>query len=132
MRRLLKLVALLVAICLAGIPDFVRSQSDSIEGVKGVVTKADKRRIGEEFTFANLSSPKPFVTYPSGFGAETIKVFQDSQLIVLILVANLTGSTETYHLDRKNRRFTLVEIGAWEATATGSEFRPAVTYGRLQ
>ncbi|HET6892500.1 MAG TPA: hypothetical protein VFH31_15460 [Pyrinomonadaceae bacterium] len=123
-------VAFIVGFALLAAP--AHSQTAAREGYKGVVLKSDDRKAGEQFTFANLRAPRPFVTYPSGNGAETMKVFEDNELIVLIFVANLTGSTETFYLSKKTGRFTLIEVGALEATVTESNFRPKVTYGKLQ
>lgn len=47
------------------------------DGYIGVVSKADKRKPGQQFTFANLRAQRPFVTFPSGNGEETTKVFED-------------------------------------------------------
>jgi hypothetical protein len=102
------------------------------DGYIGVVSKADRRKPGEQFTFANLRAQRPFVTFPSGNGEETTKVFEDDETIVLISVANLTGSTETFYLNKKRNRFTLVEVGVLEATATGVDFRPYATHGALR
>jgi len=94
------------------------------DGYIAVVSKADRRKPGEQFTFANLRTQRPFVTFPSRNGEETTKVFEDDETIVLISVANLTGSTETFYLNKKRNRFTLIEVGVLEATATGVDFRP--------
>lgn len=102
------------------------------EGYIGVATKSDSRKAGQQFTFANLQTQKPFVTFPSGFGQQSLKVFEDDETIVLIYVAHLTGSTETFYLNKKRNRFTLIEVGALEATATGIDFRPTVTTGTLK
>ena len=108
------------------------AQSPVRDGYIGVVSKAAKRKPGQQFTFANLQSSGPFVTFPSGNGEQTAKVFEDDETIVLIFVANLTGSTETFYLNKKRSRFTLIEVGALEATATGADFRPDITYGTLK
>ena len=108
------------------------AQASPRDGYIGVVSKADKRKPGQQFTFANLQTQRPFVTFPSGNGEETTKVFEDDETIVLIFVAHLTGSTETFYLNKKRNRFTLIEVGALEATATGADFRPDVTYGTLK
>ena len=102
------------------------------DGYIGVVSKADKRKPGQQFTFANLRAQRPFVTFPSGNGEETTKVFEDDETIVLIFVAHLTGSTEPFYLNKKRNRFTLIEVGALEATATGVDFRPDATQGALK
>ena len=70
------------------------------DGYIGVVSKADKHKPGQQFTFANLQAQRPFVTFPSGNGGETTKVFEDDETIVLIVVAHLTGSTETFYLNK--------------------------------
>jgi hypothetical protein len=108
------------------------AQTSPRDGYIGVVSKADKRKPGQQFTFANLRAQRPFVTFPSGNGEETTKVFEDDETIVLIFVAHLTGSTETFYLNKKQSRFTLIEVGALEATVTGAAFRPDITYGTLK
>jgi hypothetical protein len=108
------------------------AQPAARDGYIGVVSKSDSRKVGQQFTFANLRSSQPFVTYPSGNGDKSTKVFEDDELIVLIFVAHLTGSTETFYLSKKRGNFTLIEVGALEATASGSDFRPKVTYGTLR
>ena len=125
-------IAVLLLVALGLFAEPVRAQLPARDGYVGVVSKSDARKVGQQFTFANLRTSRPFVTYPSGSGAETTKVFEDSELIVLIFVANLTGSTETFYVSRKNNQFTLIEVGALEATVTGSDFRPKVTYGTLR
>lgn len=108
--------------------------SDTItpKGFKGIVSKSDSHKIGNQFVFANLQSPKPFVTFPSGFGYGFDKVFESEDLIVLLSVAYATGSTDIFYLDQESNRFTLIEIGAFEARVTGKDFRPSVTVGDLK
>lgn len=112
--------------------DLLQAQSPARDGYIGVISKADTRKSGQQFTFANLHSQQPFVTFPSGNGEQTAKVFEDDEIVVLIYVAYLTGSTETFYLNKKRNRFTLIEVGALEATATGTDFRPNITYGTLK
>jgi hypothetical protein len=102
------------------------------EGYKGIILKSDNRKTGKQFTFVNLSAQRPFVTYPSGNRAETVKVFKNSELIVLIFVTSATGSTETFYVNKKMDRFTLIEVGALEATVMKSDFRPKISYGKLE
>ncbi|HBR51382.1 MAG TPA: hypothetical protein DEA71_15015 [Nitrospira sp.] len=125
----ISLVFFLFAFLAGGV---THSQTPARDGYIGIVSKADGRKSGEQFTFANLRSQRPFITFPSGNGEETTKVFEDDETIVLIFVAHLTGSTETFYLNKKRNRFTLIEVGALEATATGADFRPKVTYGTLK
>lgn len=108
------------------------TQASPRDGYIGVISKSDKRKPNQQFTFANLRAQRPFVTFPSGNGEETTKVFEDDETIVLIFVAHLTGSTETFYLNKKQNRFTLIEVGALEATVTGAAFRPDITHGTLK
>jgi hypothetical protein len=96
------------------------------------VTQSPKRKSGERFTFANIQSSRPFVTFPSGYGDYATKVYDDDELVVLFFVGHQTGSTETFHLDKKRRRFTLVEVGALEARVRGTDIQPMVTFGNLE
>jgi len=72
------------------------------------------------------------VTYPSGFGNETMKVYEDDDLIVLFYIASATGSTETYYINKKSKRFTLIEVGAFEASVEEKDCIPMVSYGYLK
>ncbi len=121
--RLRKLVLPLFIFLFAGFgAEVAYAQASLRDGYIGVISKSDKRKPGQQFTFANLRAPRPFVTFPSGNGAETTKVFEDDETIVLIFVAHLTGSTETFYLNKKQNRFILIEVGALEATVTGAAF----------
>ena len=102
------------------------------DGFVGMMTKSEKNKLGTQIVFANLRSPRPFVTWPGGHGAETKKVFEDDELIILFFVANITGSTETFYLNKKTKHFTIVEVGALEATVMNTEFKPAITFGTLK
>lgn len=115
-----------------GMPHLVAAEGTVLDGLVGVVTKSEMNKPGSQIVFANLRSSRPFVTWPSGHGAETSKAFEDDELIVLFFVANVTGSTETFYLNKKAKRFTLVEIGALEATVMNTEFKPIITFGTLQ
>lgn len=122
--------AFIVAGCICSSVTF--AQVPIREGYIGVATKSDSRKAGQQFTFANLQTQKPFVTFPSGFGQQSLKVFEDDETIVLIYVAHLTGSTETFYLNKKRNRFTLIEVSTLEATVSGADFRPSVTTGTLK
>lgn len=110
----------------------VPAPAQSSDEYVGVVTRSDTRKVGHEFAFTNLDDRRPFVTFPGGNVGETTKAFESADLIVLIFVARSTGSTETFYLDKQQKRFTLVEVGALEAVLTRSEIRPAVTHGTLR
>lgn len=130
-KRILIVCALGFALSLAASPTFLQAAGQ--DGFIGVITKSDEqKKVGAQITFANIRTSHPFITYPDGIGAEAIKVFEDDTIIVLIFVAELTGSTDTFHLNKKRMRFTRVEIGALEATAEDKDFQPIVSFGTLK
>ena len=107
-------------------------QSLGPNGFLGTVKKSESQTPGAQFAFANLRMPNPFVTWPSGHGVDTQKVFEDDELIVLLLVS-VTGSTETFYLNKKIKQFTVVEaISATQLTESGSKALLKVTHGSLK
>jgi hypothetical protein len=112
--------------------DFACAQDQKYLGFIGTIAKSDKRSSGEQFAFANLQSNNPVVTFPSGNSGETEKVYEDKETIVLFFLGSLTGSTEMFYLNKQRKRFTLIEVGALEATTVGKDFRPDVTIGTLK
>jgi hypothetical protein len=130
-QRILIICTLGFVLSLAPLATF--SQAAGQDGFIGVITKSDKQeKVGARITFANMRMSRPFITYPDGIGAEAIKVFEDDTLIVLVFVAELTGSTDTFHLNKKRMRFTRVEIGALEATVEDKDFQPIISFGTLK
>ena len=126
----LRVTPLLALLCLS--PSLCQAQSRAPDGFTAVVERSQRLKVGDRIVLANVNTPRPFVTWPSGGGDPTQKVFEDDQLIVLIYVAQLTGSTETFYLNKKNRRFTLLEVSALQATIMDTEFQPTITYGHLK
>ena len=107
-------------------------QSTSPNGFLGIVKSSESQTSGAQFTFANVGMANPFVTWPSGHGVETQKVFEDDELIVLLLVS-VTGSTETFYLNKKIKRFTVVDaISATQLTESGNKTLLKVTHGSLR
>ena len=120
---------ILAGLCTRGL----HAQVSPRVGYVGVVSKASIRRPGEKFTFADLQTEHPFVTFPSGNGHQGYaKVFEDDWTIVLVYVAQITGSTETFYINKKFNRFTLIEVGILEANVTGENYKPDITYGTLK
>jgi hypothetical protein len=74
-KRMLIVCALGIALSFAASPTFSRAMDK--DGFVGVITKSDKqKKIGAQITFANMRTPRPFITYPDGVGAEAIKVLE--------------------------------------------------------
>jgi hypothetical protein len=119
--------ALILACC-----SVTASGQTAHDGYVGVLTESAKRKVGEQFTFANLRTPHPFVTYPSGYGGEFTKVYEDQNMIVLFFVGSATGSTETYYLNKSKGIFTVVEVGVLESVGNGKPPRADVSQGTLR
>lgn len=119
-------------ICTTFIVTYAFAQAPIQDGLIGVVTKSNERKASEQFVFANMTTTRPFVTFPSGHGGESNKVFEDDELVVLFYAAEITGSTETFYLNKKSKRFTLIEVGALEARVINKEIKPTITFGVLK
>ena len=108
------------------------AQAPSPNGFIGIVKSSESQTPGAQFTFANVRMANPFVTWPGGHGVKTQKVFEDDELIVLLLVS-MTGSTETFYLNKKIKQFTIVEaISATQLTESGNKTLLKVTHGSLR
>ena len=128
-----KILILCACISLILFATFTFSQTTTRDGYNGVITKSDdSKKVGLNITFANLCTLHPFITFPSGNGAETDKVYEDEEIVVLLFVAKATGGTETYHINKKSKRFTRIEVGALEAVVSGKDFQPIVSFGTLK
>lgn len=127
MRKLLRPLALAVLLALPVLPG---AAMPTPLGYVGTFTKSSTDRKGTRVTIANLTSPTPYVTWPSGAGNPTTKAFEDEEKIVLIMVATMTGSTETFYLNKKTKRFTVVEVSLFSGQVGAVE--PAVSHGTLQ
>jgi hypothetical protein len=125
-------LALVVATVWLGFAGPTCAEPLSGAGFTGTVTKSNTRAKGQRFTFANIRSDRPFVTYPTGHGDHATKVFEDDELVVLFFVGYLTGSTEMFYLDVDRRRFTLIEVGVLDGRHKGGDLRPDVTFGDLE
>lgn len=126
------MMALLISLFLTLVAGVSYAETASRNGYIGVVAKSENHKSGEQFTFANLQSEKPIVTFPSGYAGEVTKVFEDDDVMVLIFVAYITGSTETFYLNKKQNRFTLIEVTTLKSSETSGDFPPIVTYGKLK
>ena len=118
-------VLLLFTAFFLNVPNII-AQSETL-GFVGTVSKSDTRKIGSQFVWANIGTKHPFVTFPSGFGYEITKVYEDEELIVLFFVSAV-GSTETHYINKKIKQFTLIEVGPLESM---KGYVPSVTHGTL-
>jgi hypothetical protein len=106
-----------------------QSQDITRNGFTGVVSTSDSYKHGETFAFANLGSQKPFVTFPSGYGYEFIKMYEDDDIVALTFFASGTGSSDTFYLSRKANSFTLIQVTTIFAKG---DIHPNITYGKIQ
>jgi hypothetical protein len=105
------------------------ARSSEPDGYVGIVEQSDRMKRGERIVLGNLRGGIPIVVWPGGNAEPTTRMFQDDEYVVLVFVAKLTGGTETFYVDIKARRFTLIE--ATFPTVLDQGFQPGVTQGRL-
>ena len=114
------------------LPHSASGQVVARAGYVGTVTQADAHEAGELFTFSNLTSDAPVVSWPSGYAEPYVNVFENDDIIVLFRVARFTGSTETIYLLKKRMSFTIIEVGVLQATVQKTDLHPQVTRGTLK
>ena len=120
-----------VVLLLAAIVTMPSSAQRSLpDGYTAVVEQSSRMRKGDQIVLGNVHAGRPMVVWPSGSVEPTTRAFQDDEHVVLIFVATLTGGTETFYLNLKTKRFTLVEAILPLATEPG--FKPGVTQGSLR
>lgn len=100
------------------------------DGYTAIVENSPRMKPGELITLGNVRSGQPIVVWPGGNAEPTVRAFQDEDYVVLVFVAKLTGGTETFYLNTKTKRFTLVEAVLLQATEPG--FKPGITQGILR
>ena len=79
----------------------------------GVIAEApaSSKWVGSEITFTGLVSAQPSVVWPDGYDERLSKVFENENLLVLQFVGAV-GSTDTVYIEKKNKRFLVVSVGA--------------------
>jgi hypothetical protein len=123
--------ALLIALAaFACTPIPALAQRSLPDGYLAIVERSSRMKPGEQITLANVHAGQPIVVWPGGNAEPTVRAFQDEEFVVLVFVAKLTGGTETFYLNTKTKRFTLVEANLPAAIELG--FKPGVTQGVLR
>jgi hypothetical protein len=61
--------------------------------------------------FTGLASSGPSVVWPDGYDKGLTRIFESESLLVLQSVGS-AGSTDTAYLEKRNKRFTIVSVGA--------------------
>ena len=109
MRKML-LAVLLVGSSLHGL---VATAADARNSLIGVLTDvpASSKWQGAEVTFTGLASGQPSVVWPDGYDTRLTAIFENDSLLVLQFVG-LAGSTDTAYIETKNKKFTVVSVGA--------------------
>ncbi len=128
MRKML-LALLLVSSSLHGL---VARAADAANSLIGVLTDvpASSKWHGSQVTFTGLASAKPSVVWPDGYDTRLTPIFENDSLLVLQFVG-LAGSTDTAYVERKNKRFTVVSVGAL-AIPVGSAVSVSIYRGTIK
>jgi hypothetical protein len=81
----------------------------------GTITdpKGSSSYFNGQITFTGLEGAHPTVVMPDGTDKKLTKLFESPDLITLQSVS-LAGGTDTYYIEKKNKRFTLVSVGTME------------------
>lgn len=109
MKKILRVLAA-CALLHAAVPT---SAAEGPNSLLGVVTEApaDSSFKNETVTFTGLTSNQATVVWPDGGDSKMTRIFDNGSLVVLQMVST-AGSTDTVYLDKLNKRFTVVSVGA--------------------
>ena len=107
--------------------------ADELNSLIGVFTEvpASSKWKGAQVTFTGLASAQPSVVWPDGYDNRLTPIFENDSLLVLQFVGT-AGSTDTAYIEKKNKRFTVVSVGAMAIpvggpnTASVSVYRGAI------
>lgn len=99
----------------------------------GVVTESsDADKLKTQMTFVDLDKQVVTVVWPSGHQYKMSKTFDSKGIVVLQFVGEMTGSTDTIHLDIANSRFLLVSVVASEVLGTRNPLTVSTSRGALK
>ena len=99
----------------------------------GVVTDAatNTKLVGAQITVTGLSGNQATLVWPDGVDSKMTKIFDNGTLVIVQMVGGV-GSTETAYLDKKNKRFTIVSVGAFHIPVDKESVSVSVYRGTLK
>ena len=99
----------------------------------GVFTEAPNstKLIGSQITFVGLSGQEARMVWPDGYDTKLYKIFENPNLVVLQSVGAV-GSTDTVYIERKNKRFLVVSVGAMEIVVNGKPVAVSLYRGNIK
>jgi hypothetical protein len=93
----------------------VAAPVDERNSLIGLITESGSPKfikVGAQVTFTDLKTDSPTVVWPDSGDSKTTKIFENENLVIIQAVSPV-GSTETIYLEKKNRRFTAIAVGAF-------------------
>ena len=108
--RATAVAVMLPVLLLSGSGMSAAATANSLVGVLTEVPAPSKWK-GSQVTFTGLATSEPSIIWPDGFDSQLGKIFEDESLLVLQFVS-VAGSTNTVYIEKKNRRFVLIDVSA--------------------
>jgi hypothetical protein len=107
--------------------------ADGPNSLIGVVTEAatSPKLVGAQITFTGLTGSQTTMVWPDGVDSKLTKIFDNGNLVIVQMVGGV-GSTETAYLDKKNKRFTVVSVGAFHIPVDKESVTVGVYRGTLK
>lgn len=109
------------------------SSTEDPNSLIGVIVEApvSSKWAGSQVTFTALASTQPSVVWPDGYDERLSKVFENENLLVLQFVGAV-GSTDTVYIERKNKRFLIVSVGAMSIVANNNSTTVSLYRGNIK
>jgi hypothetical protein len=107
--------------------------ADGQNSLIGVVTDAatSPTMVGAQITFTGLTDNQATMVWPDGVDSKLTKIFDNGSLVIVQRVGGV-GSMDTAYLDKKNKRFTVVSVGAFRIPVYNESVSVSVYRGTLK
>ena len=76
-----------------------------------VKRSSDKKQVGEKITLMGLTTTQPKAKFEIGVTSPLQKIFESDSILTIQLIASLTGSVDTFVIDKKNGHFSRATAG---------------------
>ena len=127
--RDISIAALFVALTITA-PVPLPAAENSLIGVFSEAP-ADSKFKGAQITFTGLNRSQVTVVWPDGHDEELTKIADSDHLLVLQYVTAI-GSTDTIYVEKQNKRFLVVSVGAFAVLAPVNKLSVGIYRGYIK
>jgi len=122
----------IASLVLAGVVSLPLAAQE-LSSLIGVITEAadSPKVVGSQVTFTGLSGSESTMVWPDGYDRKLIKIYENPALLILQAVGTV-GSTDTVYIEKKNKRFLVISVGAMATVVEGNSVSVSQYRGRVK